>query len=35
VYPHRKYLAAKVQNLIDALAGTWGEDPEADPFWSP
>jgi len=35
VYPHRKYLAAKVQNLIDALAGMWGEDPEADPFWTP
>jgi DNA-binding transcriptional LysR family regulator len=32
VHPHRKYLPAKVQSLIDSLAGTWG-DPDTDPFW--
>lgn len=33
VYPHRKYLAAKVRSFIETLAGRWGDDPDADPFW--
>lgn len=33
VYPHRKYVAAKVRSLIETLAGRWGEDPDLDPFW--
>jgi DNA-binding transcriptional LysR family regulator len=34
VYPNRKFLAAKVRSFIDALAGRWGSDPNADPFYA-
>jgi DNA-binding transcriptional LysR family regulator len=34
IYPHRRHLAIKVRSFIDMLSGRWGDDPEADPFWS-
>lgn len=33
VYPHRKFLAAKVRGFIDSLVGRFGEDSNEDGFW--
>jgi DNA-binding transcriptional LysR family regulator len=32
VYPHRKFLLAKVRAFVDFVAGWFGDDPRADPF---
>jgi len=32
VYPHRRFLHAKVRAFVDFMAGWFGGDPDADPF---
>jgi DNA-binding transcriptional LysR family regulator len=32
VYPHRRFLLAKVRAFVDFMAGWFGGDPDADPF---
>lgn len=34
VYPHRRFLPAKVRIFVDALRVAFGGDPERDPWWT-
>jgi hypothetical protein len=33
IYPHRRFLPAKVRIFVDALRAAFGGDPERDPWW--